>query len=460
MMIPFQNTYAKLPEAFFERTKPVQVAAPELIAYNEELAGELGITVPAEDRAEVFSGNLVPQGAEPLAMAYSGHQFGGFSPTLGDGRAILLGEVAGKDVQLKGAGRTPFSRRGDGRSALGPVLREYLLSEAMFALGVPTTRALAAVWSGEEVVRQGREPGGVLTRVARSHLRVGTVQYFAARRDEENLRTLVEYATQRLYPGTRGATELLEAVVRSQAKLVAQWMGIGFIHGVMNTDNVSLSGETIDYGPCAFMDAFDPQKKFSFIDEGGRYRYENQPGICLWNLSRLAEALLPVMEEDSEGAEERAKEILGDFGRIFEARREEIFCRKLGVLSGGWELGEKLLNLMAEGGVDFTRAFRLLGEDEKRFRKLFSPQSGLSDWLSRWGELEPNPVQMLTVNPAVIPRNHKVEEVIQAGLSQDFRPFHLMMGELRDPYRTREEREEFARPPEAGQEVTATFCGT
>ena len=316
MKLNFQNTFARLPESFFKKTEPTPVIQPSIIAVNDGLANELGIDpdfLRSDQGLAILAGNSIPEGAEPLAMAYAGHQFGGFSPQLGDGRAILIGEIGGKDIQLKGAGPTPFSRRGDGRSALGPVLREYLVSEAMYALGIPTTRALAAVLSGELVLREQPEKGGIFTRVASSHLRIGTAQYFAARNDTESLKDLVKYAIQRHNLQASNAFELFQDVIRKQALLVAQWMGFGFIHGVMNTDNMSLSGETIDYGPCAFMDRFNPTQKFSYIDQNGRYAYSNQLGIAQWNLTRLAEALLPLFDEDQEKAVTMAKEELEKF---------------------------------------------------------------------------------------------------------------------------------------------------
>ena len=323
--LPFENSYARLPERFYARLAPTQVRAPRLVKLNEGLARELGFDpayLASPEGVEILAGNRVPGGAEPIAMAYAGHQFGGFSPQLGDGRAILLGEVidrAGhrRDVQLKGSGPTPFSRRGDGRAALGPVLREYIIGEAMYALGIPTTRALAAVTTGEPVMREKALPGAVLTRVAASHIRVGTFQYFAVRKDTEGLKALTDYVIQRHYPGLaeseNPAAALLERVIDKQAELIARWMLIGFIHGVMNTDNMAISGETIDYGPCAFMDTFDPATVYSSIDEHGRYAYGNQPVIGQWNLTRLAEALLPLMAEDHEKAVEIAQEAINAY---------------------------------------------------------------------------------------------------------------------------------------------------
>ncbi|MFC7336583.1 YdiU family protein [Haloferula chungangensis] len=461
MPIPFQNSYAKLPDTFYIKVDPTPVRAPKIIALNTELAHQLGID-PAELNVAVLSGNRIPAGAEPLAMAYSGHQFGGFSPQLGDGRAILLGEVAGKDIQLKGSGPTPFSRRGDGRSALGPVLREYLVSEAMAALGVPTTRALAAVLSGENVLREEIEPGGIFTRVASSHLRIGTVQYFAARRDRESLEALVDYTLARHYPESKTALDLLENVITRQASLIAHWMSLGFIHGVMNTDNMSLSGETIDYGPCAFMDRFDPAKKFSFIDQQGRYAYHNQASIARWNLTRLAEALLPLIHENEDKAIEIAKESLMKFGPLFEEAYQQKFSAKLGLTDGcDPSLIESLLTLMAEQQADFTLVFRhLSGPDERLFAEFRDPDP-VKAWLSQWrasGEIDIE--LMKRSNPVFIPRNHRVEEVIEAGKQGNFEPFHKLHAILQKPFTEQPQAAEFERSPEPDEIVCNTFCGT
>ncbi|MEM9015882.1 MAG: YdiU family protein, partial [Verrucomicrobiota bacterium] len=379
MSFSFNNSYARLAPAFFAKLDPSPVKEPKWIAFNRELSAELGLdpdTWESEDGLSYLSGNEIAPGSEPLAMAYAGHQFGGFVPQLGDGRAILLGEVIDRngnrrDIQLKGSGPTPFSRRGDGRSALGPVLREYLVSEAMAAMGIPTTRALAAIWSGESVWREEKAPGGVFTRVASSHLRVGTVEYFSARGDEAALRELVRYAVARHDPEAVEAADpafrLLDGVGKRQASLVARWMGVGFIHGVMNTDNTSLSGETIDYGPCAFLDTYDPEKVFSSIDRYGRYAYQNQGPIAQWNLARLAEALMPVLIGESNGDEEaavaQANEIISSFEAKFTEALNDVFARKVGfeksdgIVEG---LSGKLLEAMHEAGSDFTITFRQL----------------------------------------------------------------------------------------------------
>ncbi len=401
--IPFDNSYARLPQNFFARVEPTRVRAPRLIRVNDELARFLEINPEAlhsQEGAEVFAGNRIADGSEPLAMAYAGHQFGNFVPQLGDGRACLLGEVVAQDgkwydIQLKGSGQTPFSRRGDGRAALGPVLREYLVSEAMHRLGVPTTRALAAVLTGEAVVREEMLPGAVLTRVASSHLRVGTFEYFAAREDTASLRTLADYAISRHYPAAAGQPKryraLLEGVVQRQAKLVAQWMGLGFIHGVMNTDNTGISGETIDYGPCAFLEAYDSATVFSAIDRQGRYAYGNQPGIMVWNLSRLGETLLPLMAEEEgsqDGSLVAAYKVLNGFAPLYEAAYLRVFRRKLGLVQEQAEDGTligDLLEAMAAGRADFTLTFRHLSEEDgSGAREQLSDPAVFDAWHSRW----------------------------------------------------------------------------
>jgi len=484
MPFRFDNTYARLPDSFFARVDPTPVSAPEWIALNRPLAEELGIDpdrLESEEGLAILSGNRVPPGAEPLAAAYSGHQFGGFSPVLGDGRAILLGEVVHRDgvhrdIQLKGSGPTPFSRRGDGRSALGPVLREYLVSEAMHALGLPTTRALAAVWSGDKVYREEVEPGGVFTRVARSHLRIGTCEYFASRRDYAGLRILADYALKRHYPERAGAENpalaLLGGVMERQAALVARWMGLGFIHGVMNTDNMSLSGETIDYGPCAFLDRYDPAKKFSFIDRNGRYAYGNQPNIAHWNLARLAEALLPLVDDDEPAAIRSVTEVLERFPDLFRREWASTFSAKVGFPGdGGRESAERLLGLMEDQGLDFTLTFRHLRRalsDESAFLGLFPNPEPARDWLADWrGRLERFEIPadtaastMRSSNPVLIPRNHRVEAVIAAGKERDFSLFHQLHHHLQSPWEEQAETTEFETPPAPHEEVRATFCGT
>jgi len=492
MLFPFDNTYARLPDAFFARVDPTPVSAPQWIALNRDLADRIGVDPDALESDEglaALSGNRVPEGAEPIAMAYAGHQFGGFAPQLGDGRALLLGEVVGpdgvrRDVQLKGSGPTPFSRRGDGRSALGPVLREYVVSEAMAALGVPTTRALAAVWSGDTVRREEPEPGGVFTRVSRSHLRIGTAEYFAARGEVEHLRTLVDYVIDRHYPESKDspnpALAVLEGVAARQARLVAQWMGLGFIHGVMNTDNMSLAGETIDYGPCAFLDHYDPEKKFSFIDQWGRYAYGSQATIAQWNLARLGEALFPLLVETEDGARDeaaaRANEVLEAFPERFETARLATFGAKIGLDDPGEDdrpLIQSLLDLMSEQRADFTLTFRRLADvaergDEAGLLSLFDHAEPVRGWLGQWrarleeADLAPADAaaRMREANPVYIPRNHRLEEVIDAARGSDFEPFHRLREVLSAPFEERSEFADFERPPQPHEEVRATFCGT
>jgi serine/tyrosine/threonine adenylyltransferase len=427
-------------------------------------------------------------GAEPIATAYAGHQFGGFVPQLGDGRAILLGEVIDRhgqrrDIQLKGSGRTPFSRGGDGRAGVGPVLREYVISEAMFALGVPTTRALAAVTTGEHVLREQLLPGAVFTRVAASHIRVGTFQFFASHGDLEGVRTLADYTLQRHYAEAAAAvrpyTELLRAVALAQAGLISRWLAVGFIHGVMNTDNMSVAGETIDYGPCAFMDEYNPATVFSSIDQWGRYAFGNQPRIGEWNLARLAECLLPLRADEhgsAEAAVEAANAVLGEFGESFRASYDETLRRKIGLPGGTDEdaaLARDLLQVMADNGADFTLTFRRLTDAvtepdaESSLRSLFIDTAALDQWLTRWRErlaaddAETRRDAMRQVNPAFIPRNHRVEAVIRAAVdANDYAPFEELLAVLARPYDDQPGYERYAEPPQEHERVLRTFCGT
>ena len=482
----FDNSYSRLPDAFFARTKPTPVSAPEMIQLNHELASELGIDTSRLDSPEglaILAGNQLAEGSEPLAMAYSGHQFGGFSPQLGDGRAILLGEVVGKenvryDIQLKGSGPTPFSRRGDGRSALGPVLREYIVSEAMAALGVPTTRALAAVVSGDQVVREGFEPGGIFTRVAKSHVRIGTFQWFAARQDHENLKILADYVIDRHYPDIQEEENpyqaLLEGLIERQASLIAHWMQLGFIHGVMNTDNMTVSGETIDYGPCAFLDNYEAAKRFSSIDRQGRYAFGNQGPIGQWNLTRFAETLLPLLDDDQEKAIAIAEAALGRFSELYQNALQERFVAKIGIERGDTSdlrMMENLLTVMEEGEADFTQVFRHLptalpvGNDEVLV-SFFNQPAAIVSWLESWRvrlqESDPDQVVALMrrTNPVYIPRNHRVEQAIEAGNGGDWTLFHKLNQVLQDPFKEREEFSEYEAAPTPAEVVQATFCGT
>jgi len=491
---PFDNSYARLPDRFYARAAPVPVAAPRLLRLNTALARTLGLDPEAlngPEGAAAFAGNILPEGAEPLALAYAGHQFGQFVPQLGDGRAVLLGEVVGRDgarrdIQLKGSGPTPFSRRGDGRAAMGPVLREYLISEAMAALGVPTTRSLAAVATGERVQRETALPGAVLTRVAASHIRIGSFQYFAARGDGEGVRLLADHAIARHDPEAARAEQPYRAffagVVRRQAALVAQWLLVGFIHGVMNTDNTSISGETIDYGPCAFLDAYDPAAVFSSIDYMGRYSYGNQPRVIQWNLARLAECLLPLLDEEEEAAVAVAQEILSGFGAPFEAAFLGGLRRKLGLRQereGDAALVQDLLARMAANKVDFTLFFRGLAEaamgpeGDAAPRALFEDPAAYDGWAEAWrrraieetneGEGDPRArrAMMRAASPALIPRNHMVEEALAAAIERDdLAPFETLLALLSRPFEDHPDFPRHLAPPRAEERVLQTFCGT
>ncbi|MEL6689618.1 MAG: YdiU family protein [Pseudomonadota bacterium] len=461
-MTLFDNSYARLPEQFYTKLAPTPVAAPKLRAWNAELAAELGLPDwDDEEKAAIFGGNAVPEGAEPLAALYAGHQFGNWNPQLGDGRAILLGEVVSggtrRDIQLKGSGPTPYSRMGDGRNWVGPALREYLVSEAMHALGIPTTRALAVVTTGETVLREAPLPGAIVTRVASSHIRVGTFQIFAARQDNEALETLVDHVIQRHYPEAKGVDSLLEAVVARQAELIAKWMSVGFIHGVMNTDNAHVAGETIDYGPCAFMDAYHPARVFSSIDHGGRYAFSNQPNIAAWNMAQLATALLPLVP-DREAGIERFTEIVNGFAPAYQKAWRRAFGAKIGLGElgdAGVDLVTSLLSMMAEDQADFTNTFRYLSSDPEG--ALLNP--GLPDWLAKWRAAEPDLDLMRQSNPEIVPRNHLVEEAIQAAVREDWSPFESLHSALQTPFAAPAQTR-FQQPPQPEEEVTQTFCGT
>ena len=465
---PFDNTYARLPQAFYTKLSPTPVRAPKLVAYNEPLGQLLGFShASAEERAAVFSGVTLPEGATPLAQLYAGHQFGSFNPQLGDGRAILLGEVVGsdgkrRDIQLKGSGPTPYSRMGDGRAWLGPVLREYVVSEAMHALGIPTTRALAATLTGEEVLRDGVLPGAVLTRVAASHLRVGTFQVFAHRGQISELRQLTDYALARHYPEADGPMGLLRAVCSAQADLIAAWMSVGFIHGVMNTDNCAISGETIDYGPCAFMDDYHADAVFSSIDRTGRYAYSNQPRIAVWNMAQFATALLQQLD-DPEAAVPEATKIVHAMPSQIEAAWLRRFAAKIGIADPQKDdtaLIEDLLALMQAQGADFTNTFAALGEGGARDQfldpKAFDAWE--QTWLARIGERDAAQALMVQVNPRVIPRNHRIEAMIAAAVAGDYAPFERLMQAFADPFGASDS--DLMRPPLASEKVPATFCGT
>ena len=482
MSIHFDNSYARELEGLWLKAMPSQAPAPQLIAFNHQLATELGLGLedaPDTALAAMFSGNELPEGAEPLAQAYAGHQFGHFNPQLGDGRAILLGEVVGRDgkrrdIQLKGAGRTPFSRNGDGRAALGPVLREYIVSEAFHSLGIPATRALAAVDTGGSVYRETELPGAVLTRVAASHIRIGTFQFFASRGQWDAVQKLLNHAISRHDPDAAKAgipaLAFLDGVAHRQASLVAHWSGIGFVHGVMNTDNMSASGETIDFGPCAFIDHFDPDASFSSIDTHGRYAFSNQPKILQWNLARLAECLLPLIDPDADKAVEKSMEVVEAIPARFTAARNAVFSRKLGfssVLPGDADLADRLLSHMADEQLDHTNTWRLLSESGD-FGGAFTDRPRLDSWAQDWQSrlaLEGSDPQtaraiMLQANPAIIARNHRIEEVIVAGVDGNFAPFHALHEALKRPYAGTDEQDDYRKPPLPHERVLKTFCGT
>jgi uncharacterized protein YdiU (UPF0061 family) len=487
----FDNSYSRLPERFYIRQNPKPVEQPRLIHINAPLCATLGLnpdTLSSVDGEKIFSGNLLPPGADPIAMAYAGHQFGGWVPQLGDGRAVLLGEIIStdgqrRDIQLKGSGQTPFSRGGDGRAALGPVLREYIVSESMHALGVPTTRALAVTTTGEDVIREKNIPGAVLTRVAKSHVRVGTFQYFSARQDNEAIRILADYVIDRLYPEARVVENpyiaLLGAVVLRQAQLVAKWFGVGFIHGVMNTDNTSISGETIDYGPCAFMDIYNPQQVFSAIDRTGRYAFDNQASIIQWNLVQFAQCLLPLLDVDIEKSITVAETQIDLYPNQFKASLSKVICSKLGLMTVEVEdlsLGVDLLDCMADGSADFTNTFRYLANtidtnstENSDVRAQFTDPAPFDKWHERWltrlnkekCPLNTVVLAMRDANPAVIPRNHLVEAAIRAAEDDgNFMPFNDLLDEVLKPFKFRQPSSYFVRPPNSDEVVCQTFCGT
>ncbi len=490
------TSYGRLPEHFFARLAPTPVAGPRLIHINRPLAAEIGLNLDglgADALAAMFCGNLLPSAVEPIALAYAGHQFGHFVPQLGDGRAILLGEVRDRggrrfDIQLKGSGRTPYSRSGDGRAALGPVLREYIVSEAMHALGVPTTRALAAVATGEQVLRERVLPGAILTRVAASHVRVGTFEYFAARADLPATRLLADYVIERHYPGAGESANpylsLLQAVAERQAKLIAAWMLIGFVHGVMNTDNMAISGETIDFGPCAFLDAYDPAAVFSSIDGAGRYAYANQAAAAAWNLARFAETLVPLLDANPERAVDLANGALGRFQPSFQAHWLAGMRRKLGLSTaedGDAELARGWLEALHRNGADFTLSFRRLADAAERepndgreandqsVPALGADRVANAEWSRGWRSrlsrelVAPaaRAAAMRRVNPAYIPRNHLIERALGAAVEhEDFAIFEQLLGVLSHPFDEQRGCADYAQPPLPHERVLRTFCGT
>jgi len=481
----FDHSYAQLPKALYTRVAPVPVASPGLAVLNEKLAAELGLdakVLAGVEGTEVFAGNRLPAGAEPIAQAYAGHQFGHFT-NLGDGRAVLLGEQITPDgrrfdVQLKGSGPTPYSRRGDGRAALGPMLREYLMSEAMHGLGIPTTRSLAVATTGEEVAREELWPGAVLTRVASSHIRVGTFEYAAAIGDRTVLDALVQHTLHRHYAEQEDAEvpalALFDAVLERQAALVARWLGVGFIHGVMNTDNMALSGETIDYGPCAFMDAYDPATVFSSIDRGGRYAYGQQPQIAQWNLARLVESLLPLIDADRDKAVTKAKEALGRFPDRFRYHYQSGLRAKLGLRTeeeGDFDLAKEFLEWMRDTGADFTNSFAALTQSVEAggwSAPLSADDEALGAWRTKWrARLERQDkaksevvAVMRRANPVLIPRNHRVEEALAAAVSGDFSVLHRLLEVLSLPFEQNAAHDSYREPAPTGGEPYRTFCGT
>ena len=456
LTLPFDTSYLTLPDRFYSKQSATPVGAPELIVFNHDLAAALGLAtsdMSDEDAAQIFSGNVTPEGATPFAQVYAGHQFGGFSAQLGDGRALHLGEIEAPqgrvDIQLKGSGPTPYSRNGDGRAWVGPVLREYLMSCAMQALDIPTTKALAVVTTGDPVLReQGPLPGAIVTRVAASHIRVGTFQFFAARGDVDALRALTDYTIQRHYPQAESLSQLIELVMQKHARLVAKWMSVGFIHGVLNTDNVQIAGETIDYGPCAFMDAYHPNRVFSSIDRQGRYSYSNQAPVTHWNLAQFATSLVPLMP-DADAAIAEFTEVLNRFPALFETQWALAFAPKLGLAPSeeATTLAKDLLALMAEQNADFTNTFNALDQTETSF----------PDWHARWRAAHPDDALWRKTNPLVIPRTHKIEQAIQAATAGDFAPFHLMLKAVQSPF---DASEGYMQMPEDAEIVPQTFCGT
>lgn len=476
-----ENSYADLPDLLYTKQNPVPVRAPGLIKLNEPLAAELGLNANAlrgSEGIQVFAGNQIPEGAEPLAQAYAGHQFAYFN-RLGDGRAVLLGEQVTPqgervDIQLKGSGRTPYSRGGDGRAALGPMLREYIISEAMHALGIPTTRSLAVVTTGEEIVRESLLPGAIMPRVAASHIRVGTFQFAAQWGTLEELQALADYAIKRHYPdmedGENRYVGFFREVIKRQAALIAKWQLVGFIHGVMNTDNMAISGETIDYGPCAFMDAYDPATVFSSIDREGRYAFGNQPSIGAWNLARLAEALLPLMDEDEEGAIELAQDALSDYSELFQQYWLQGMRAKLGIFNEEPEdeaLIEAFVLLMQRNQADYTNTFRALSMDKPENTVLHG-MAEFAEWQQQWqarlgrqAESKEEALRLMrSSNPAVIPRNHRVEEALEAAEQGNLCVLDNLLAALANPYAYSDEQEAYAALPEQSPRPYRTFCGT
>ena len=484
----FDNSYQNLPQDFFERINPVPVRDPQLIIFNNDLGKSLGIDqkINKKELANIFSGNEILKGSSPIALAYAGHQYGNFVNQLGDGRAVLLGEVSTPnqerfDMQLKGSGQTRFSRQGDGRSPLGPVIREYVVSEAMNALGIPSTRSLAAVTTGEKVFREVLLPGGILTRIAKSHIRVGTFEYFAAQKNTESLKTLADYTIKRHFPSLKDAANsylsLLEIVSDRQIELISKWMGVGFIHGVMNTDNTSIVGETIDYGPCAFMDEYNPSTVFSSIDAHGRYAFGNQPLIAQWNMACFANSLLALIDKDTEKATAKAQKVINNFPNKMGEAVMNVMCKKIGLdgtKTNSHETLTKLLKIMLDNKSDYTLTFLYLsdiikGKGDDLFKQQFLKPNQISNWLKEWKELIKDEnlakktiaLSMEGSNPVFIPRNHLVERAIEAAVeSNDFSEMKTLLTILSKPYEEQSRYGEYMKPPKSHEVVHQTFCGT
>ena len=484
----FDNSYQNLPQDFFERINPVPVKDPQLIIFNNDLGRSLGIDqkINKKELANIFSGNEILKGSSPIALVYAGHQFGNFVNQLGDGRAVLLGEVSTPnqerfDMQLKGSGQTRFSRQGDGRSPLGPVIREYVVSEAMNALGIPSTRSLAAVTTGEKVFREVILPGGILTRIAKSHIRVGTFEYFATQKNTENLKTLADYTIKRHFLSLKDVANpylsLLEIVSERQIELISKWMGVGFIHGVMNTDNTSIVGETIDYGPCAFMDEYNPSTVFSSIDAHGRYAFGNQPLIAQWNMACFANSLLGLIDKDTEKATSKAQKVINNFPNKMSEAVMSVMCKKIGLDStktNSQEALTKLLRIMLDNKSDYTLTFRYLseiikGKRDSLFKQQFLEHNQISNWLKEWKELIKDQdlakkeivLSMESSNPVFIPRNHLVERAIEAAVeNNDFSEMKTLLTILSKPYEEQSKYGEYMKPPKPLEVVHQTFCGT
>ena len=484
----FDNSYQNLPQDFFERINPVPVKDPQLIIFNNDLGKSLGIDqkISKKELANIFSGNEILKGSSPIALAYAGHQYGNFVNQLGDGRAVLLGEVSTPnqerfDMQLKGSGQTRFSRQGDGRSPLGPVIREYVVSEAMNALGIPSTRSLAAVTTGEKVFREVILPGGILTRIAKSHIRVGTFEYFAAQKNTKNLKTLADYTIKRHFPSLKDVANpylsLLEIVSERQIELISKWIGVGFIHGVMNTDNTSIVGETIDYGPCAFMDEYNPSTVFSSIDAHGRYAFGNQPLIAQWNIACFANSLLGLIDKDTEKATDKAQKVINNIPNKMSEAMMSVMCKKIGLDStkpNSKETLTKLLRIMLDNKSDYTLTFRYLseiikGKRDSLFKQQFLEHKQISNWLKEWKELIKDQnlakkeiaLSIENSNPVFIPRNHLIERAIEAAVeNNNFSEMKTLLTILSKPYEEQSKYGEYMKPPKPLEVVHQTFCGT